>query len=469
MSQNETVEIAETPEVSEANELQPSAAATPDEHAGHNHAQPTMNPELVREVSVEADADTVSKAFRTVIKKYQRMARIPGFRVGKVPETVIKSRFGKEVREEVMESLVAERFRQAMVDQKLNPISQPQLTNLMLADGAPLKFTAAFEVLPEIDVVGYDSISVVKEDTTLSEAEYQAELGRVMDAHGTVETVEEEREIVDGDWAEIEFKGVLQPGPAVDGEEPEEVEPIIGEDVLIEIGGSNTLPAFTEALRGKKVGQEMEFEVTYPAEFGEPRLAGQTVKYDVTLKTIKKKTFPEKDEEFAKQLGEYESWDDFETKLREMAAGRKKDQAENRAKEKMVEELVTKFQFPVPETFVQQQIDARLDRGLRALQQQGMTAEDMRKLDFNRLREAQREQSIGEVKASLILDRVAEAEGITVREDELERELVMASIQAREPLETMRERMAKDGTIDRIREQMRREKTGTVLYEKLAK
>ncbi len=428
-----------------------------------------MNPELVREVSVEADADTVSKAFRTVIKKYQRMARIPGFRVGKVPETVIKSRFGKEVREEVMESLVAERFRQAMVEQKLNPISQPQLTNLMLVDGAPLKFTAAFEVLPEIDVNGYDSIAVSKEDTELSEAEYQAELGRVMDAHGTVETVEEEREIVDGDWAEIEFKGVLQPAPAVEGEEPEEIEPIIGEDVLIEIGGSNTLPAFSDALRGKKVGQEMDFEVTYPVEFGEPRLAGQTVKYDVTLKTIKKKTFPEKDEEFAKQLGEYDSWGDFETKLREMAAGRKKDQAENRAKEKMVEELVTKFQFPVPETFVQQQIDARLDRGLRALQQQGMTADDMRKLDFQRLREAQRDQSIGEVKASLILDRVAEAEGITVTEDEMERELVMASIQAREPLETMRERMAKDGTIDRIREQMRREKTGTVLYEKLAK
>ena len=470
MSQNEVVDVAETPEVSEANELQP-VAAEQHNHDGHTHthAQPTLNPELMREVAVEADAETVSKAFKSVIKKYQRLARIPGFRVGKVPETVIKNRFAKEVREEVMESLVAERFRQAMVEQKLNPISQPQLTNLMLVDGQPLQFKAAFEVLPEIDVTGYDSISVERPDTTLTEPEYQAELARVMDAHGTVETVEEERELVDGDWAEIEFKGVLQPMAQVVGEEAEEVEPIIGEDVLIEVGGSNTLPAFSEALRGKKIGQEMDFEVTYPAEFGEPRLAGQTVKYDVTLKTIKKKTFPEKDEEFAKQLGEYESWSDFETKLREMAEGRKKDQAESRAKEKMVEELIGKFQFPVPETFVQQQIDARLDRGLRALAQQGMTSEDMRKLDFNRLRDAQRDQSVEEVKASLILDRVAEAEGVTVTEDELEREMVMASIQAREPLETMRERMMKDGTVDRIREQMRREKTGTVLYEKLAK
>ncbi len=471
MSQNEVVEIAETPAVEDANELQPSAAEQHDpslDHAGHTHThpQPTLNPELMREVAVEADAETVAKAFRTVVKKYQRLARIPGFRVGKVPETVIKSRFAKEVREEVMESLVADRFRQAMVEQKLNPISQPQLTNLLLVDGQPLQFKAAFEVLPEIDVAGYDSLAVEKPEAELTEAEYQAELARVMDAHGTVETVEEERELVDGDWAEIEFKGVMQENVSESGAENE---PIIGEDVLIEVGGANTLPAFSEALRGKKVGQEMDFEVAYPADFGEPRLANQTVKYDVTLRTIKKKTFPEKDEEFAKQLGEYESWDDFETKLREMATGRKKDQVENRAKEKMVEELIAKFQFPVPETFVQQQIDARLDRGLRALAQQGMTADDMRKLDFQRLREAQRDQAVDEVKASLILDRVAEAEGVQVSEDEMERELLIASLQAREPLETLRERMAKDGSIERMREQMRREKTGTMLYEKLAK
>ena len=135
----------------------------------------------------------------------------------------------------------------------------------------------------------------------------------------------------------------------------------------------------------------------------------------------------------------------------------------------MLGEMIARFQFPVPETFVQQQIDARLDRGLRALAQQGMSSDDMRKLDFNRLRSAQRDQAIAEVKASLILDRLAELEAIEVSEDELERELMMASLQAREPLDTLRARMTEDGTIDRMREQMRREKTGTVVYERLAK
>ncbi len=425
----------------------------------------------MREISVEVDADTVSKAFRTVIKKYQKLARIPGFRVGKVPETVIKSRFAKEVRQEVLDELVSARFRQAIEEQKLSPVSQPQLTNLMLVDGQPLQFKAAFETKPEIDVTGYDSIEIARPDTALSDAEYAAELARVMDQHATVEPVDEDRPLVDGDWAEIQFKGDIQQAAQAVGEEQtaNTLEPISGEDVLIEVGGVNTLQAFTDALRGQKVGQEMTFEVTYPEDFGEAQLAGQTVKYNVTVKAIKRKTYPEKDEEFAKQLGEYESWEEFETNLREMAGGRKKDALENQARDRMLSEMIAKFQFPVPETFVQQQIDARLDRGLRALAQQGMTSDDMRKLDFNRLRSAQRDQAVAEVKASLILDQLAELEAIEVSEDEVERELLMASLQAREPLDTLRARMLEDGTIDRMREQMRREKTGTVVYERLAK
>ncbi len=441
---------------------------------GHDHGpapKATLNPELMREIAVEVDADTVSKAFRTIVKKYQRLARIPGFRVGKVPETVIKNRFAKEVRQEVLDELVSARFRQAMDEQKITPVSQPQLTNLMLVDGQPLQFKAAFETKPEIDVTGYDSIEVARPDTALTEAEYEAELARMMDQYATVEPVDEDRPLVDGDWAEIQFEGEIQQLAQVVGEEkPENApEPIRGEDVLIEVGGVNTLQAFTDALRGQKVGQEMAFEVTYPEDFGEARLAGQTIKYNVTVKAIKRKTYPEKDEEFAKQLGDYESWDAFTINLREMAGGRKKDALENQARDRMLGEMIAKFQFPVPETFVQQQIDARLDRGLRALAQQGMTSDDMRKLDFNRLRSAQRDQAVAEVKASLILDRLAELEGIEVSEDEIERELLMASLQAREPLEAVRARMVEDGAMDRMREQMRREKTGTVVYERLAK
>jgi trigger factor len=243
---------------------------------------------------------------------------------------------------------------------------------------------------------------------------------------------------------------------------------LTGEDALLEVGGKHTVQAFTEALRGAKVGQELTFEASYPAEFGDARLAGKTVSYDVTVKAIKKKNYPERDEEFAKQLGNYESWSDFETKLREHIASRKKSSLETQARDKMLDELIAKFQFPVPETFVQQQIDARLERGLRALAQQGMSADAMRQLDFDRLRGAQRDQAINEVKASLLLDKIADRENVTISDEDMERELLMLSIQQREPLETLRKRLTEDGSLNRIREQMRREKTGSLLFDKLA-
>jgi trigger factor len=439
----------------------------------HNHQQgPTLNPELMREIEVEVPADEVSKAFRSVIKRYQKLARIPGFRAGKVPESLIKTKFAKEVRQEVLESLVADRFQKAIQAQELVPASQPQMVDMQLLDGQPLRFKAAFEVLPVIDITGYDSAKLEKPDTALSEEEYEAELTRVLDAHATVEPVEEDRALVNGDWADIEFKGQIKDLAQTVTEEGaqnvSESAPITGEDVLVEVGGKNTLPAFNEALNGAKPGQELTFEVSYPADFGEQRLAGQTVAYDVTVKAIKRKIYPERTAEFASQLGQYETWEEFETALREMAAGRKQEALVNRAKDAMLSSLIERFQFPVPESFVQQQIDARLDRGLRALAQQGMKPEDMRKLDFGRLREAQRDQAVSEVKASMILDKVAEAESVAVSDDEMERELMMLSMQSREPLDVLRDRLTKDGSIERIREQMRREKTGTVLYEKLS-
>jgi trigger factor len=449
------------------------------EHHDHNHDHehthqhaPALNPELTREIDVEVAADEVSKSFKTVVKRYQKLARIPGFRAGKVPESLVRSKFAKEVRQEVLESLVSERFRKSIDEQKLRPVSEPQLLDLQLFDGQPLKFKAAFEVAPEINVTGYDTVSVSKPDAALTSEEYDAELARVLDSHATVETVEEDRALVDGDWAEIQFRGEvkdLAQTVTEDGVQSASTsEPITGEDVLIEIGGKNTLAAFNEALRGAKPGQELKFEVDYPADFGERRLAGQTVSYDVTVKSIKRKSFPERDAEFAKQLGNYESWDEFETKLREHASDRKKSALENAAKDKMLGEFIEKFQFPVPEAFVQQQIEARLDRGLRALAQQGMKVEDMRKLDFSQLRASQRDLAVNEVKVSMILDRIAEVEGVSLSEEDVERELLLLSIQSREPLETLRDRLSKDGGLDRIREQMRREKTGSVLYEKLA-
>ena len=441
---------------------------------GHQHEPgPSLNPELMREIEVEVPADEVAKTYRTVTKHYQKLARIPGFRSGKVPESLVRSKFAKELRQEVLEALVSERFRSAIAERKLQPVSEPQLLDLRLEDGEPLRFKAAFEVMPEFDVAGYNMVRVEKPEVALTDEEFESELDRALESQATVEPVEEDRALAEGDWAEIQFRGEIKPlaqtvtEEGVTATEPP-AEPITGENVLIEIGGKNTLPAFNDALRGEKVGQELTFEVEYPADFGDRRLAGQTVGYDVTVKAIKRKIYPERDAELAKQLGGNESWEEFAGQLRERAARRKREALEANAKHKMLDELVGRYHFPVPESFVQRRVDERLERGLRALAQQGMKADDMRKLDFGRLRAAQRQEAEREVRASLVVDRIADAEGVVVSDEELDNEVLMLSIQTREPYETLRERLAKDGGLGRLREELRREKTSSVLYEKLA-
>jgi trigger factor len=445
------------------------------DHAhGHEHShEPSMNPELTREIAVEVPAEEVSETYAAVTKRYQKQARIPGFRAGKVPSSLVRSKFAKELREEVLQALVSERFRKEITDQKLQPVSEPQLLDLQLMDGQPLRFKAAFEVLPVFDLAGYETVRVEKPNVDLTEEEYEGELSFVLDRVATVEPVEEDRALVDGDWAEIEFKGEVKPlvetvtEDGVTATTPAEP-PVTGKDVLIEVGGKNTIPAFNEALRGAKPGQEMSFEVEYPADFGEQTLAGKSVSYDVTVKAIKKKNFPERNAELAKQLANKDSWEEFEAELRERVGARKQNSLVGNAKNKMIEEIIAKYSFPVPESFVQQRVDARLERGLRALAQQGMKPDDMRKLDFVHLRAAQRSEAEREVRATLIIDKVAEAENVVVSDEDLNQGVLMLSLQSGESYETLRGRLVEDGGIDRLREELRREKTSDLLYEKLS-
>ncbi len=204
-----------------------------------------------------------------------------------------------------------------------------------------------------------------------------------------------------------------------------------------------------------------------PLDFNEKRLAGKTIAYQIEVKAIKRKVLPELNDDFAKELGDFDTIDAFKSKLREQAGAEKARQLESAAKDALVSALVERFQFAVPESLVQQQVDARLDRGLRALASQGMSPEDMRKLDFDRLRLAQRDSALAEVKGSILLDRIADAEHTEVTDQELEEQLRFISVQSREPLETLRTRLTQDDSLNRIREQLRREKTRASLYERI--
>jgi len=333
------------------------------------------------------------------------------------------------------------------------------VTELTVEDGQPLHVKAVFEYIPDFSIDGYQTVAVDKPSVEVTEEEFRQEIEQLRESRATIEPVEEDRALVDGDWAQITYKG------QVEGEA--EAAPIAGEDSLVEISGKDTVDAFSSALRGAKAGQELKAEVIYPADYAEPKLAGKTVAYEVEVKAIKKRTLPELNDGFAKELGAYESMADLETRVREHMAFRKRRSVEGETKDRLFAALTEKYQFPIPESLVQEQIDARLERGLRALAAQGMNPEQMRKLDFARLRTAQRDSAIAEVKTSVLLDRIAQEENITVSDEELDNELQMAALQSREPVDTLKVRLTQDGGLARIREQLKREKTAAAMYERL--
>jgi len=424
----------------------------------HTHG-PVLNPDCTRELVLEIPAEDVSKAFRSVTRNYQKYAKIPGFRPGKVPESVVRRRFATEIRKEVIDGLLPQRFNQGVRELGVQPVGQPQVTELTVEDGQPLHVRAAFEYVPTFSIEGYKDVVVEKPSAEVTDEEFQHEMTELRESRATIEPVEEDRALVDGDWAQISYTG------QVEGEA--EAAPITGQDSLVEIGGKDTVEAFNAVLRGAKPGQELKAEVIYPADYGEARLAGKTVSYEVTVKAIKKRIVPELSDDFAKELGKYESLSELETRVREHMNNRKRRSVAAETKDKLFAELTQKYSFPVPESLVQDQVDARLERGLRALAAQGMDTEQMRRLDFTRLRTAQRDGAIAEVKTNLLLDKIAEAEGITVSDEELDRELQLAALQSNEPVETLRTRLTQDGGLARIREQMKREKTANLLYERL--
>ena len=456
LSSTETLEGNHQPEPAEA--AGHEHADHDHNHEGHQHG-PVLNPECTREVLVDVPADEVAKTFRSVTANYKKYARIPGFRPGKTPDSVIRRRFAADIRKEVIDTLLPERFNQAVREQGVRPVGQPQVMELNLEEGTPLHVKAVFEYVPDFSIEGYKDVSVEKPSTEVTDEEFQQEIERLRESRGTIEPVEEDRALVDGDWAQITYKG------QVEGEDG--AAPVAGEDTLVEIGGKDTVEAFSSALRGAKAGQELKAEVIYPADYSEPRLAGKTVAYEVEVKAIKKRTLPELNDEFAKEIGNYESYTDLEKSVRDYAANRKRRNVEGETKDKLFAALTEKFTFPVPESLVQEQIDTRLERGLRALAAQGMSPDQMRKLDFTRLRGAQRDSALTEVKTSLILDRIAAEENLTVSDEELNHELQMAAMQSGEPVDTLKVRLTQDGGLARIREQLRREKTASLLYERL--
>jgi trigger factor len=426
----------------------------------------------LREIEVEIPAEIVTSETESLVRRYTKVAKIAGFRKGKVPPTIIRQRFAEDLKSEVVESLVPKYFQTETEKQGLKPISQPRVTDLHLHEGEPLKFKATFEVLPEIEVSGYQEIKPEQKDTTVSDEDVDAALKNIQEQHATYSAVTEERPLADGDFAQVAFEGKPKsessPVEAAEDAKQDDPKPVKVDEVMVEIGGTNTVKEFSDNLHGAKAGEQKTFEVAYPSDFQDQRLAGKTMTYTATVNGIKTKSVPELNDAFAKEVGEFENIEALKQRIRESMEHEKKHEAEHEAKEKIVDELLKLTDFPVPEALVEHQIDVRLERGLRALAAQGMRPEDLKRMDLSRLRDGQRDQAVRDVKTLLILDKIADLEKLEVSEEEVDQEIEAIAAQARQPKEDVRARLTQDGAVTRIRERIRNEKALEFLYRRPA-
>ena len=413
-----------------------------------------------RQIEVQIPPEEVSRETEVLIQKYQKLARIPGFRKGHVPASIIRQRFSQDIQNDVIDALVPKYFRKEAERLKLIPISQPRVTDLRTNDGQAMHFKASFEVMPEIKVEGYKELRAEHPEISVTDEEVEESLKSVQEQKATFSPIEG-RAIQDGDYAQVSLDGTPK-------NEQAGTKPVHMDDVLVEVGGKTTMPEFTENLRGASPGEERTFDVLYPEDFSDERLRGQTFSYKVKINANKQKSLPELNDEFAKEVGEFATLDEVRKRIREGMEHERKQTAEREAKDKLLAELIRRNEFEVPDALVEHQVDLRLDRGLRALAAQGMSAEHMKKMDLGRLRSGQRDQAVQEVKAALLLEKIAEEEKIEVGDEEINNEIEALAKQTNQAPDAIRARLTRDGALDRIRDRIRNEKALDFLYRQSA-
>ncbi|HEY6127982.1 MAG TPA: trigger factor [Candidatus Acidoferrum sp.] len=400
-----------------------------------------------RELELEIPAEDVTKATERVAKELARVARVPGFRPGKAPVALIKRRFADDIKGEVLQSLVPERVEKAVAEQKLNPVSQPQVDKLDFNEGQPLKFRAVFEVLPDFELRTYKGLEIEMPPMDVTDQDVNKALEETRERAAAFAPVEG-RAVENGDFAQLKLTGTPEGGG----------DPIQADSVLCHVGAEETMEAFNANLRGANIGDHKEFDAEYPADYPDQKLAGKKFHYSADVTGIKTKKLPELNDDFAKDVSEAATLDELKTKIRESLEHQRDHRQKDLQRERVIGELVKLHDFPVPESLVESQMDVRLERMVRSLAQQGVDPRAVN-VDWSALRGRQQERAKDDVKAELIIDRIASTEKIDVTEEEVEQELQHLSSHSGESVEAIRARLTKQGALDRMKAKLRSDKT----------
>src|SRR5256886_9393692 len=350
-----------------------------------------------RELESEVPAEEVSKKMESVAKEFARLATIPGFRRGKAPVSLIRRRFADDIKGEVLQALVPERVEKALAEQKLSPVTQPKVEKLDFNEGQPVKFRAVFDVLPEFELGSYKGLELEMPTMDITDEDITKALEEMRERAAAFAPVEG-RAIQDGDFAQVKLLGTPEGGG----------DPLQADSVLCHIGAEETMEPFNTNLKGANVGDHKNFDVEYPADYPDPKLAGKKFHYAVEILGIKTKKLPELNDDFAKDVSEAKTLEELKTKVREGLEHERDHRHKELLHERVLAELVKKHDFPVPESLVDNQMDVRLERVVRSLAAQGVDPRAVN-VDWVALRHRQEDPARDDVKTGLDIGRIATA------------------------------------------------------------
>lgn len=403
--------------------------------------------ETRKTVRVEIPTDIVNAEIDRVAKDYSRKARIPGFRPGKAPATVIKRRFKEQILHDVLHGLVPRAVDDALRERGVEAVDTPDVRDVDIEEGRPLTFTAAFDTLPAFDPGDLSTISLRRPKVGIDDEAVNGALQRLRDRAARFEAVEG-RGVDHGDSVTVDL---VRRDAGAEAKEDTHA------DVAIELGAKANPPGFDAQLLGLEPGATKEFTIHYPQDYAVAELAGTEVSYRVSVKGIKRRVLPDLDDEFAKDLGEFETLDALRARVREDLEHEARHAAEREVRAELMKALATRLPFEVPDSLVQREMDRRVEDFARRLMDQQIDPRQAG-IDWQAFRDSQRDVAREAIAAALVLDEITRREQLDPTDAEVEQEIGRYAERTGRTPAAVRAALEKEGGFSRVRAGLRREK-----------
>jgi trigger factor len=411
---------------------------------------------IKKKVSIEISEDQVNKEVESFYKDLGKKAKIKGFRPGKVPRDILERYFKDYVKAEVIQKLIEETYPQALSETDLHPVSPPVIDPGGFEDGKPFQYSAMIEVKPDIQLEEYTGLKIEGKKEEVKDEEVEERLKALQNLHANLKTISEARPIQTGDYVIVDYEARLGGKPLEGGK---------AIDFTVEVGSGQFIPAFEEKLIGLKPEEEKEIEVSFPEDYGYQKWAGKTISFHVKIKEIKEKILPPLDDEFAKDLGDYASFEELKVKLKGEIEKEKELALERQLKDQVVDQLLEINPFDVPESLVGEQAKAMVSDTKLRLAAQGVA---LKKLGVSeeKLQEDYKAMAQKQVRTFLILEKIAGAEGIAVTDEEADDHLREMSERMHQKFDVVKRYYEKNGLLPEVKAGIIRDRTLNFLLEK---